>query len=362
MLERYTPFSINHERRLGGLPPASGCTRTASPSRRARDTLASMTPTPEPRSADADALTAHQFAKQSGLAPDLVTLFIPATDSPTGRAYSRDHFPLARVVKNMADSGAPPMTIRAAVRDLADRTPLEVESLGAPTTPWQNARRQRRRNTTLTIGFALIGGAGLGASLTYGITDAPSTSTVVQTLTVSAPPAQLTPTVSSHRDPICDEWETATRTFASQQDAWNRIDPTLAAAQWNSQQRATAMTTAPMIREEAATMRQLASRTDSPFLRVLLRGQAVYEDAFADRMPTYKTWPRHPTLAGRPDLSRICRGRVHRHHPRLIPGHQRWLHAQSFAGVDSPGPVEDGLFRRHPSGSKGPAAVFMRRR
>jgi hypothetical protein len=36
----------------------------------------------------------------------------------------------------MADSGAPPMTIRAAVRDLADRTPLQVESLSIQLAPF----------------------------------------------------------------------------------------------------------------------------------------------------------------------------------------------------------------------------------
>jgi hypothetical protein len=125
----------------------------------------------------------------------------------------------------------------------------------------------------------------VGAGVAYRNTDAPSTSTVVQTLTVSAPPAQLTPTVSSQRDPICDEWETATRTYTSQQDPWTRIDPNVPGSQWNPQQRAAATATAPVIREEAANLRELASRTKSPFLRVLLRAQAVYEDAFADRLP-----------------------------------------------------------------------------
>ena len=141
-----------------------------------------MTPTAQSSRSGADGLTAHQFADQSGLACELVSLFTPASDSSAGRIYSRDHCPLARVVKNMADSGAPPMTIRAAVRELADRTPLEIESLGKPTTPWQHARRQRRRHTALAAGLALIAGAALGASVAYGITDAPSTSTVVQTL------------------------------------------------------------------------------------------------------------------------------------------------------------------------------------
>ena len=53
-------------------------------------------------------------------------------------------------------------------------------------------------------------------------------------------------------------------------------------------QRAAATATAPVIREEAANLRELASRTKSPFLRVLLRAQAVYEDAFADRLATYQ--------------------------------------------------------------------------
>ena len=110
----------------------------------------------------------------------------------------------------------------------------------------------------------------------------------MQTLTVSAPPAQLTPTVASQRDPICDEWETTTRSYTSQQDPWTRSDPNVPGSHWNPQQRAAATATAPVIRDEAANLRELASRTKSPCLRVLLRAQAVYEDAFADRLPSYQ--------------------------------------------------------------------------
>jgi hypothetical protein len=109
------------------------------------------------------------------------------------------------------------MTIRAAVRDLADHTPMEIESLGAPTSHWRHARRRRRqhRNTMLAIGFELVVGAGLGAADHYASTAAPWNTTVVQTLTVSAPPGQLTPTIASQRDPV-DEWDTATRTYRAQ--------------------------------------------------------------------------------------------------------------------------------------------------
>jgi hypothetical protein len=113
---------------MGG-PAMSHRARTA---RFRHDTISAMT-TAQPRADQEDSLTAHAFAKQSGLAPELVTLFIPTTETSTGATYSRDHLPLARVVKNMADSGALPMTIRAAVRDLAGHTPMEIESLGAPT-------------------------------------------------------------------------------------------------------------------------------------------------------------------------------------------------------------------------------------
>jgi hypothetical protein len=47
------------------------------------------------------------------------------------------------------------------------------------------------------IGFALVVGAGVGAAVHYASTAAPSSTTVVQTLTVSAPPGQLTPTIGS---------------------------------------------------------------------------------------------------------------------------------------------------------------------
>jgi hypothetical protein len=94
---------------------------------------------------------------------------------------------------------------------------MEIESLGAPTSQCRHARRRRRRNTLLAIGCALVVGAGVGAAVHYASTAAPSSTTVVQTLTVSAPPGQLTPTIASQRDPVCEEWDTATRTYRAQQ-------------------------------------------------------------------------------------------------------------------------------------------------
>lgn len=44
----------------------------------------------------------------------------------------------------------------------------------------------------------------------------------------------------------------------------------------------------PVMPAEAANLRELANRADNRFLRVLLRAQAVYEDAFADTLPTYQ--------------------------------------------------------------------------
>ena len=40
--------------------------------------------TAQPRADQEDSLTAHAFAKQSGLAPELVTLFIPTTETSPG--------------------------------------------------------------------------------------------------------------------------------------------------------------------------------------------------------------------------------------------------------------------------------------
>jgi hypothetical protein len=160
------------------------------------------------------------------LSPELVTLFIPATDSPTGPVCTRDQFALARVVNNMADSGAPPMTIRAAVDGLEGRTPLEIEALGSATTRWRHAKtRRRRRNTALLAGLTLITGVGIGIAATYSLTQRPSQTTVVRTLTVSGPPAQLIPIVSTNRDPVCDQWQTAARGYRNRLDAWTRTAP-----------------------------------------------------------------------------------------------------------------------------------------
>ena len=49
--------------------------------------------TAQPRADQEDSLTAHAFAKQSGLAPELVALFIPTTETSPGSTYRRDHLP-----------------------------------------------------------------------------------------------------------------------------------------------------------------------------------------------------------------------------------------------------------------------------
>lgn len=72
----------------------------------------------------------------------------------------------------------------------------------------------------------------------------------------------------------------------------------------------------PVMPAEAANLRELANRADNRFLRVLLRAQAVYEDAFADRLPTYQP-PRDARLwQAALDVPR-CRGRrMHSDHAR----------------------------------------------
>jgi hypothetical protein len=40
------------------------------------------------------------------------------------------------------------------------------------------------------------------------------------------------------------------------------------------------------MREEAGSLRRLANEATSPFLRVMLRAQPVYEDALANQLPT----------------------------------------------------------------------------
>jgi hypothetical protein len=146
-------------------------------------------------------------------------------DSVAVQEAPLNQFALARVVKNMADSDAPPMTIRAAVDGLEGRTPLEIEALGSATTQWRHAKTRRRRNTALLAGLTLITGVGIGIAATYSLTQRPSQTTVVRTLTVSGPPAQLIPIVSTNRDPVCDQWQTAARGYRNRLDAWTRTAP-----------------------------------------------------------------------------------------------------------------------------------------
>jgi hypothetical protein len=94
--------------------------------------------------------------------------------------------------------------------------------------------------------------------------------------------------VSTNRDPVCDQWQTAARGYRDRLDTWSRTAPDIPAAQWNTSQRQSATAAAEVMREEAASLRRLANDATSPFLRVMLRAQAVYEDALANQLPTYQ--------------------------------------------------------------------------
>jgi hypothetical protein len=48
------------------------------------------------------------------------------------------------------------------------------------------------------------------------------------------------------------------------------------------------MSIIPVLRAQAADMRRLAGKAEDSFLARLMRQQALYEDAFADRIPNYE--------------------------------------------------------------------------
>lgn len=108
------------------------------------------------------------------------------------------------------------------------------------------------------------------------------------TVTVEAAAPQGTPTIPAAPDPVCAEWGPISNAYSAKQDKWAQTDAKTPASAWSPEQRVLNMDMLPIIQMQAADMRRLADKAKDPFLARLMREQAMYEDEFALRLPSYE--------------------------------------------------------------------------
>ncbi|TXH08422.1 MAG: hypothetical protein E6R04_10770 [Spirochaetes bacterium] len=226
-------------------------------------------------------LTADDLTRTTGLRPDLVLRFIPATIGPAGPLYSGDHVALASIVKQLTDANADAAAIDAVVR--------------ASTEP---PRRPRRQWWWLVAAVALIIAAGTGA-LIGSATTKPAT----VTKTITAAPEPIDASVPAAADPVCTKWSPLAADYKRRRADWETTDPQIPVERWTARDRELNIAVVPVLRSEAADMRRLADEATDLGLRAVLQYQANYEDLFADRIPTYTPSRDNPLWQAAMDMS-----------------------------------------------------------
>jgi len=227
-----------------------------------------------------------ELAQASGLREDLVARFIPATDTPNGPMYPAQQMALAVYVKELTDHNLPPAVVDEKVREFTARPP-------APAPYTLPARTTGRRGLWTAVGgaatAALIVGGILGG-LMGSSNSGSNASSAPATVTVAAAAPQLSPTIPSAPDPVCAEWAPIADSYAAKLKEWGSRggDPNLPASTWTPEQRALNMASIPVMRDQVEDLKRLAAKAKDPFLASLLRAQAMYEDAFIPRLPSYQ--------------------------------------------------------------------------
>ncbi|MCH9736277.1 MAG: hypothetical protein K0U78_17270 [Actinomycetia bacterium] len=234
-------------------------------------------------------ISAVALTAATGLTPSQIVQFIPATPSPSGPMYNQHQAALAAVVRNLIAAGAPDPAIHAAVADLNTRPYDQLHHLASRNT---NAGSHRPRGLWIA---AAAGGAVVTAVITGLIgnvlgatgdihTPAVAPNTITVTAEASSPPL---PVVPSKPDPVCAEWSPMATDYASKLAEWAKGDPAVPSSRWSAEERAQNFAAIPTIRAQAKDMRRLAKQAQDAVLRSLMLSQAAYEEAYADRVPTY---------------------------------------------------------------------------
>ncbi|HEY0229058.1 MAG TPA: hypothetical protein VGC05_22260 [Mycobacterium sp.] len=97
----------------------------------------------------------------------------------------------------------------------------------------------------------------------------------------------MQPAIPAATDVVCATWALATNDYRTKEDDWAKTDPCISASQWSPQQRAISLNVIPVLRQEAADLRGFAAKATDPTLRFLMQLEAAYQEAFADRLPSY---------------------------------------------------------------------------
>jgi len=234
-------------------------------------------------------MTVDEISRQSGLRQDLVSAFVPGMDTPTGKLYSANHVVLARYVKELTDLNAPEDAIQLAVQQLKSRPDTELRMVMAQR-PARPKRARRWAGIGAVAGVALLVGGIIGSFLVPGKGVRGSTQTAAPvTVTAPAGPSSLNPTIPVTPDPVCAEWSPISQDYLNKEADWAaKSDPKVAMAQRPPEVQALTTAVIPVLKSEAADMRRLADKAQDPLLKALMRGQAIYEDAYADRLPNYQ--------------------------------------------------------------------------
>lgn len=260
-------------------------------------------------------LTAAEVARASNLREDLVERFLPAMEPPEA-LYSGDLVAIARFVKQLTDLGTPAPAIEVAVAELRARPDAAFKialGSGRHRASFDPKKRRIWMSVCATvIAAVLIGGIGT-AFVGQDDTEPMISATTTDPKTVPAQPVAPTvmhfAAIPAKVDPVCAQWERASSSYGAKLQAWMRTDPRLPATRWSPKQRSVTMAVIPVMREEAAGLRQLADKARDPLLAALMRGQAMYETAYADRLPHFQPndhalWKASSSLSG--SVKAIC--------------------------------------------------------
>lgn len=243
-------------------------------------------------------LTAAEVARASDLREDLVERFLPAVDPPAA-LYSGDLVAIARFVKELTDLGTPAAAVEVAVAELRGR-PDAAFSVALGNGDRRAAFDGSRLRGWISVGAAaavalIVGGAvGIYAgSGNQGGSAAADPVAIAKTVPAeSVAPAvkkvPAVPVVPAKADPVCAEWGRTAASFSKKQQAWAKTDPRVPASRWSRKQRAVTLAVIPVLKEEAAAMRRMADKAADPFLAGIMKGQAVYEDEYAKRLPKFQ--------------------------------------------------------------------------
>lgn len=239
-----------------------------------------------PNAAASGWMSRSDLAQASGLREDLVTRFIPGTDTPAGTVYPAHQVALAVYVKELTDHNLPPAAVDEKVREFLARpsAPTPAPIVGGPTVS--------RRTLWTAVGGAaatsLILGGVLGGLI--GSSDNPGNklASAAPTVTVEVSTPQVNPTIPAMPDPVCAEWGPISNSYAAKQSEWGKTDAKIPASSWDAEQRALWMEVIPVLRAQAAEIKRLADGAKDPFLARLMREQAMYEEEFASRIPNYE--------------------------------------------------------------------------